>query len=162
MPEPETSNGKIITTLGPKGWRGRCSSENLGIELSWEELCSPFEGHWRLESTVQGGIRGIKILISPFFLPLNSLLCFLVVHLKWKPEDRKPVAMAHSGKTASGQRAGWEGGKSFWKGWWELIITALKFESWMFLWGLWIPTTCRFFYLCFSPWFFAEFLPAVK
>lgn len=42
--------------------------------------------------------------------------------------------------TDPGQRTGWEGGQSCWKGRWKLFLMGLRFESWMFPSGLWIPT----------------------
>lgn len=56
--------------------------------------------------TTQRGIRGISTLTSPFFLPLSSLWGFPVVYLKWKPEDKKPVAVAHSGKQLQDRERG--------------------------------------------------------
>lgn len=45
-------------------------------------------------------------MISPFFLPLNSLSGSPGVNLRWKPEDKEPVAVAHSGQSQDREQGG--------------------------------------------------------
>lgn len=112
---------------GAGTWDENCLEKSHGLQLN------VMDSLWRPHN-------GISEKYKPWFFPLLHpwTACR---DPQWSVSNGNQGACSGGPlRTDSGQRTGRGGGEFCWKGRWNLFLTGLSFESWMFLSGLWIPT----------------------